>query len=138
LLNIGQPLIFYLIKYVYYKPNIFELKHIPITILNFLYFLYIIKTYFTFISNGHLTTTVGKNNMLEWPWIEYSNHYYYLILLAINIFYLFKLDYAFVFFTVTYLFLYLSRTYFYYNIGEMWCFFGSFIPLIMYILQLIV
>ena len=32
-----------------------------------------------------------KNNHLKWPWIEYSNAYFYLILLGINIFYLFVL-----------------------------------------------
>lgn len=136
LLNVGQPLIFYLIKYIYYKPDIFQLKHLPIMILNFLYFLYILKMYYTFIKNGNLTTTIGKYNILEWPWIKYNNYYYYLLLFALNIFYLFKFKYAFVFFSITYLFLYLSRKYFYYNIGEMWCFFGSFIPLIMYIIQL--
>ena len=132
ILNVGQPIILYLIKYFYYKPNIFTLidYNLPIAILNLLYFIYFIKFYITFLLNSNLITST-KNNHLSWAWIKYTNPYFYLFLLAINIFYLFNIKYAFILFIITYFCLFISVKYYYYNIGELWCFFGSFIPFIM-------
>jgi len=136
ILNVGQPTIFYLIKYFYYKPDIFSLHNfnLPVAILNLLYVIYFLNMYSTFVSTDKLITTT-KNGHLNWPWIKYANPYYYLILFAINMFYLFNFNYALVFFTITYFFLFLSVKYFKYNAGELWCFFGSFIPLIMFFLS---
>ena len=133
ILNVCQPIILYLIKYYYYKPDISTFKNfnLPVALLNILYFIYFIVIYITFLSNETLITST-KNNHLSWPWIKYSNSYFYLFLFAINIFYLFKFEYALIFFLITYLFLFISVKYFYYNAGELWCFFGSFIPLIMF------
>ena len=132
ILNVGQPIILYLIKYFYYKPNIFTLinYNLPIAILNLLYFIYFIKFYITFLLNSNLITST-KNNHLSWAWIKYTNPYFYLFLLAINFFYLFNIKYAFILFIITYFCLFISVKYYYYNIGELWCFFGSFIPFIM-------
>jgi hypothetical protein len=138
ILNVCQPLILYLIKYVYYKPNIFSFENfnLPILVLNGLYFIYFIIKYIRFLSNNELVTSINKksNNHLKWPWIQYYSSYFYLILFGINIFYLFKFNYASILFIITYFFLYLSHSYFGYNTGELWCFFGSFIPLIMYLI----
>jgi len=137
ILNICQPLILYLIKYYYYKPNItiFENNNLPIALLNVMYFIYFIINYIIFLYNEK-TITSTKNNHLNWPWINYFNPYFYLILTAINIFYLFDLYYAFILFIITYFFLYISATFFYNNIGELWCFFGAFIPFIIFLIRL--
>jgi hypothetical protein len=134
ILNLCQPIILYLIKYFYFKPNIYEIKNfnLPVALLNFCYFIYFIFIYIYFLLNEKLITSVDERNHLQWPWIKYSNSYFYLILLAINIFYLFNFNYSLIFFIITYLFLYFSVKYFYYNAGELWCFFGSFIPLILF------
>ena len=136
ILNVAQPTILYLIKYFYYKPNIFSLHNFnfPVAILNLLYFIYFLTTYVKFLTTDKLVTST-KNGHLHWPWIKYSNPYFYLILFAINIFYLFHFNYALVLFIVTYFFLFLSVKYFNYNAGELWCFFGSFIPFIMFVLS---
>jgi len=130
ILNVCQPTILYIIKYLYYKPEIFTLQYfnLPIAILNILYVFYFIRIYISFLSKSKLITGT-KNGHLKWPWIEYANPYFYIILFAINIFYLFNFKYALVLFSITYLFLYLSVKYFNYNSGELWCFFFSFIPL---------
>ena len=132
ILNVGQPTILYLIKYIYYKPNILEGFNLIVAILNLLYFIYFLKSYTQFLLNEKLITST-EDNHLKWPWIKYSNPTYYLILFAINIFYLFNFKYALFLFLVTYFFLFISYKYFYYNTGELWCFFGSFIPLIMFV-----
>jgi hypothetical protein len=136
ILNVCQPVIFYLIKLFYYRPELKKMQtyDIFVGLLNILYLFYFIKIYSKFISKEKLTTTV-KNGHLSWPWIKYSNPYFYLILLAINIFYLSDFKYALVFFAITYSFLYLSMKYFHYNVGELWCFFGAFIPLLMFIIM---
>jgi hypothetical protein len=133
ILNVGQPIILYLVKYFYYKPDILTFRNfnLPVAILNLLYFIYFITIYINFLSNEKLVTSTEKNH-LKWPWIKYTNPYFYVILLSINIFYLFTFKYALTFFIITYSFLYISFKYFNYNVGELWCFFGSFIPLIMF------
>lgn len=133
LLNVGQPVILYIIKLLYYTPNIYSLNNfnLPVAILNLLYIIYLFTIYVNFLFNEKLVTGT-EHNHLKWPWIKYSNPYFYLFLFAINIFYLTNFKYSFLFFIITYLFLYISVKYFYYNAGELWCFFGSFIPFIMY------
>ena len=132
LLNVGQPVILYLIKYYYYKPSFNMNINSLVLIINLLYLIYFIKIYINFISYSSNLITGIKNNHLKWPWIEYSNAYFYLILLGINIFYLFDFKYGLSVFLIVYFFLLLSVKYFYYNAGELWCFFGAFTPLILY------
>ena len=137
-LNVLQPVFLYALKYFYYKPKILTFKNgnLPLFILNFLYFMYFIRMYTKFLSNSQLTTST-LNGHLKWPWLEYANSYFYLILFAINMFYLFNFEYALTLFLITYFFLFISAKYFFYSIGELWCFFGSFIPLIMFFMSFI-
>ena len=138
ILNVCQPMILYLIKVIYYKPDIFSLNNYNLlfTILNSLYLLYFGKMYTKFISNEQITHV--ENGHLKWPWLKYSNPLYYLILFGLNAFYLTNLKYSFILFVITYFFLFISWKYFNYSTGELWCFFGSFIPLIMYYLSFII
>lgn len=131
-----QPILLFLIKYLYYKPNLltFHNFNLPVAVLNLFYLIYFINMYTNFLTSGNLITVV-KNSHLSWPWIKYTIPSFYLIILAVNIFYLFNFKYALVEFLVTYLFFYISVKYFFYNAGEIWCFFGSFIPLIMFLIS---
>jgi len=137
LLNVAQPLILFLIKYFYYlqPPDIFTFNPV-VVILNVIYFIYFVAGYARFLSNGKLTTTSNSSGHLSWPWIKYFNSYFYVILLAINIFYLFDFNYALFVFIITYACLIFSARYFSYNVGELWCFFASFIPLFIFIFSL--
>jgi len=136
ILNIGQPIILYLIKYFIYKPNIFSLSNfnLPVAIINFLYLIYFFYIYIKFLSKEKLITSIHHNH-LKWPWIKYSNPLFYLILLGINIFYLFNFKYALAVFLITYFFLFISVKYFFYNAGELWCFFGAFIPILIFFIS---
>lgn len=140
LLNVGQPTILYVIKLMYFKPNLnLDLLNTsnfnsPVLVLNILYALYFLSMYFRFITTDKLVTSTN-NGHLEWPWLKYANPYYYLILFLVNIFYLTNFNYSLGMFIITYSMLYLSYKLFPYNIGELWCFFGAFIPLIMLVLS---
>jgi hypothetical protein len=138
ILNILQPVFLYVAKYFYYRPDILTLKNgnLPVLILNFIYFIYFIFIYIDFLSNSKLTTSTSHGH-LKWPWIKYSSSKYYLMLLAINIFYLFEFKYALALFLLTYFFFFISAKYFFYNPTELWCFFGSFIPLLMLFISII-
>lgn len=136
LLNVGQPIILYLIKLIYLRPKLldFTITDVSVLILNILYLFYLIHMYITFISSSKLVTST-KYGHLYWPWIEYSNPYYYLILFAINLFYLTNFTYSLWVFLITYFLLYISYKYFYYSVGELWCFFGAFLPIYMIIIS---
>jgi hypothetical protein len=84
-----------------------------------------------FLSTSSLVTGTSHGH-LSWPWIKYANPWAYLVLLAINIFYLTNFNYSFVVFLITYFFSILSVVFFSYNPGELWCFFGAFIPFLMF------
>lgn len=136
ILNICSPLFLYLIKYIYYKPNILSMTNynLPVALINLVYFLFFIKAYKEFLNKSELVTK-SDNGHLKWPWIKYSYPIFYIILLAINIFYLYDLKFASLLFVITYAFLLISYNYFNYNAGELWCFFGSFIPFFIFLFQ---
>jgi hypothetical protein len=129
--NVGQPLILFIIKLIYFKP---EKINKFVGGINFIYLIYLIKMYINFISSNELVTSV-KYNHLKWPWLKYSNPYFYLILFTINIFYLTNFKYSLILFLVILFLLFLSNKYFSYNIGELWCFFGNIIPIIIFIIS---
>jgi hypothetical protein len=133
LLNVGQPIILWAIKLFYFRPNIWTTSNLPVTSINILYLIVLLYNYIRFIGTNQLVTGVNRGH-LEWPWIKYSNPAFYLILFAINIFYLTNFNFSLLLFSVTYFFLILSKVYFQYNTGELWCFFGAFIPFIMFFL----
>ena len=132
LLNIGQPTILYLIKLIYMKPNLLEGNNLQIALLNLLYFGYIMYVYFRFTRENQMKTGV-KHGHLNWEWLEYHNPFTYLVVFAVNIFYLTDFAYSSLVFGITYLFLLLSMLFFKYNVGELWCFFGAFIPIIVFV-----
>lgn len=137
ILNLFQPNILYLIKIYFYKPNLLTFTHSLIALLNLFYFIFSFINYIKFLSLEDLTTNIEKRH-LKWKWLKYSsNNILYLILLGINIYYLFSFKYATLLFLITYFFFYISYKYFNYHIGEIWCFFGSFIPLIIYLINMI-
>jgi len=139
LLNIGQPLILYLIKLIFYnKDNIEDIfsllnYNFEILLVNLYYFISLVINYIKYLNNSTLQTII-INGLLIWPWIIYFSSSLYLLLLAINIFYLFPVNYGLILFSVIFLSLLLSKMLFKSNIVEMWCYFGTFIPFIMIIL----
>ena len=130
LINIGQPTFIYVIKNIFYK---IDKKNIIMTsgylLANFLYFIYLLTNYFRFLINNTLITSVKKKH-LKWQWFEYYDGPFYLILLALNIFYLSNFKYSLIVFLITYFFLIISYKYFNYHLGEIWCFFGIWIPIL--------
>jgi hypothetical protein len=128
LVNVGQPTFFYLIKNIFYKrTNI--ITSISYLLANVIYFIYLLKNYFKFLNNNILITSVEKKH-LKWQWIEYFSDPFYVTLLALNIFYLSNFKYSLIVFLITYFFLLISYKYFNYHIGEIWCFFGVSIPIL--------
>lgn len=129
LLNAGQPTILYVIKSLLSKPHILlSYFDLSIFILNIVYFFILIKNYIIYITKNKLITNT-KYGHLNWPWLNYFNPNYYLILFGINIFYLTNFTYSLLVFLIVFFLLFLSIKYFNKSIEEIWCFFGAFIPI---------
>ena len=124
LLNVGQPLIMYLIKISYfgYAPD-------KMFFMNSVYAAYLATMYTEFIDTGDRVTRVVKGH-LKWPWIEYSNPVFYLVMFIVNALYLTDFEYSAKVTVITLFFLLVSHSYFAYHVGEIWCYFGAFIPFI--------
>jgi len=126
-LNVGQPTILYIIKMLYFAPSWRPMTFV-VAALNALYALHVasVKTStLTRVSRGHLS----------WTWLNSASPTAYLVMFALNIFYLTDFYYSLVLFAIIYLALYVSAQYFEYHVGEMWCFFGAFIPAVMFALS---
>jgi len=134
LLIVCQPIILYIIKIIYFKPDLLSLNNynLQLFILNIIYLYMFLLNYSKYL-NKDLITTVKKGH-LSWPLSNLMNPIFYLILLALNMFYLTDLQYSTIIFIITYLFSILSYIYFGYHIADMWCFFGSSVPLILFII----
>lgn len=127
LLNVGQPLIMYLIKIAVFQHYRLDL----VFALNAVYTLYLSKIYNLFIKGGDLVTKVEQGH-LKWPWLKYANPIAYLIMFVINALYLTDFRFSILVTCITLFFLFLSKSYFAYHVGEIWCYFGAFIPLLVY------
>ena len=128
LFNLGQPLFLYFLKILFYKHDYYSNTNIGFSLINIIYFGYIIFNYSKFISENNLITCLDKSH-LKWEWLKYFNPFLYLILLLLNFFYLSNFKYSLMSFIISAISLILSYKYFNYHIGEIWCFFGVFIPI---------
>ena len=70
------------------------------------------------------------NNHLLWKWFNYFNFSYYAPMFTINIFTLYTLNYALLFFFIGFIILIISAGFFKEHVGELWCFFAAYIPII--------
>ena len=127
ILNAGQPIILYLVKLAVSKPATYN---IPILTMNLAYGAYLTCAYYRFITGEKTLITTTKNGHLEWRWLNYIYPIFYLIPFAVNAFYLTDFSYSLFVFLITAFFMVMSVRYFPYRVGEMWCFFGAFIPFI--------
>ena len=130
LFNIGQPILIYIIKILVFMPA-FHLEFDYVTILNLLYLVHLLYVYSRFLSNGALTTSRIINGHLRWPWLKYASRELFLLMFAINIFYLTDFNYSLMMFSIVYSILMISNLFFPQNVGEFWCFMSASVPAIM-------
>lgn len=128
LFNIGQPLLIYIIKVLGFMPT-FRLDYV--TILNLLYLIHLLYVYSRFLRNGPLTTSTISNGHLSWPWLKYANKEFFVVMFAINIFYLTDFSYSLAMFSIVYAILALVIMFFPRNAAEFWCFMSASVPAIM-------
>jgi len=134
LLNVGQPLIMFIIKRIIYQKSGFDIIALLIALLNAGYAVYLVRIYDLFIKGDKLVTKVDKGH-LKWPWLKYADPMAYLIMFVMNALYLSDFRFSLLVTSITGFFLFFSRSYFAYHVGEMWCYFGAFIPLLVYLLE---
>lgn len=128
LFNIGQPILIYIIKILVLRP----ILHLDfVTILNLVYLVHLLYVYLRYLNKGTLTTTSLSNGHLRWPWLKYANREFFLLMFAINIFYLTDFTYSMVMFSIVYAILALVMVFFPENVAEFWCFMSASVPAIM-------
>ena len=133
LLNHIQPVIIFILLYIYVKPKIIIPINI-IIIINILYVLYIIYKYIYYIQNkNNLCIKQNDEGHLSWSWNK-SNLFYF-ILVFINIINYFHNKNIIITFILSLILLFISIFNFKKNIGEIWCLIVSGIPLSIFIIQ---
>ena len=130
LFNHLQPTILYLLETIFYK------KWSSISgLINLLYFGYVGKTYNDYLKNPKNIITKVYDNHLYWNWKNYFNYIWYFIVLIYNIFYYFPLFYGTIFLIFGAITLLISSKFFNFNVGELWCYFACFIPIMIIVLN---
>ncbi len=125
LFNYLQPnVLFILCQNIYQKYNIFYF------LLNLIYFIYVIIKYLKFISDKNNLITSVKYGHLYWKWKKDFDHPYYFLITIFNIFVYMPLLYGTIFIIVGLFTVLIAFKYFYNNTSELWCYFASFLPLI--------
>jgi hypothetical protein len=123
-LNYTQPTMLYLVKsLIFGKNNIF------ISLLNLIYYIYVIIRTNTFLNSEDIITTVVKKH-LHWRWTDYFSFYFYSLIFTINIFTFILFKYALIIFLFIFGTLYASAIYFKEHIGEFWCFLVAYVPVL--------
>jgi len=122
-----QPVVFYIIKSIIFKQS-FSL----INVLLFIYIIYGIFQYNSYLTNESLITKV-KNKVLHWKWIKYSIKNMYSILFAIVVFLYFNFYYALLLFILGIFLLIISHKIAIIDYDSIWCLLAAYIPIYMLI-----
>ena len=105
-------------------------KHnLLLLMLNSIYYFYFLISLNKFFMNELMITKVVNNHLL-WKWLDYFDFRFYAPMFTINIFTLYTFKYALLSFLIGFVILIISANFFKKHIGELWCFFGAYIPII--------
>ena len=122
--NYTQPSIIFIVKtLVLNKYNIF------ITLINLIYYIYFIFRYSTFLTSEKMITSIYDKH-LHWGWEKYFNFYIYIFILILNIFIFINIKYSLLISFFIFTIFTFSNIYFKKHIGEFWCFFISYTPIL--------
>lgn len=130
LFNHFQPTVLYLLETYFYKKWNFIGGFI-----NLLYFGYVGKTYNDYLQNPKNIITGVYDNHLYWNWKNHFNYLWYFIVLFYNVTSYFPSLYGTIFIIFGTLTLLVSSKFFKSNVGELWCYFACFIPIIMILIN---
>ena len=108
---------------MYNKSNIY------VSIINLIYFVYVLFRYNTFLTSEKIITTI-KYDHLHWEWTKYFNILFYMIMLIINLFVFIDIRYASLIFFFIFGTFFVSVYYFKQHIGEFWCFLVAYTPIL--------
>lgn len=136
ILNYLQPTVFFLIWGNFSNPIINKLQ-----LIYFSYFLYYLYFYYT---NMEKCSIVNNENHISWAWEgRYMNHskenlrmcHIFMIITLVNLYLLKDSNYGILVYILSAILFILSYFYHKQNVGELWCFYVIFIPIIMLIIQ---
>jgi len=125
LFNFTQPLVIYIISFIInFRKNIY------IFFINLLYFIFFCIYYNKFLNSKEIITHL-KNKHLSWNWPKYFNIWFYMIVLIINLCFVFtNIKYLSILIFIIFGTLLFSYIKFYKHIGEFWCYIIAYIPLL--------
>ena len=140
--NYTQPLVIYIFSYIVYslkysysisaqKLIVNFKKNIYIGLINLLYFIYFLINYYKFLNSKEVITYL-KDGHLKWNWSKYFNIWFYLLLLLINLWFVFtNIKYLLIIIFFIFGTLIFSYIKFNNNIGELWCYIFAYFPLLL-------
>lgn len=128
ILNHLQPTILFLLCYIFSPIKSGPLNNFAIAA-NLAYVLYTVIKYVSFIKNDNLCSSL-TNNHVSWAWKHDFNYVYYHIMMIVNTVIYLRNTTGLIALIMGYVFFIMSVKYFKTNVGELWCFFSIYIPLI--------
>lgn len=127
--NMTQPSLLYAVKEFYTPVLQNSLLSMGVRAINLLYFVHALVGYLTYIVYEKLVVSHIVDGHLEWNWKKYFNTFFYVVVLAINVFYLTDYYYSLFLFIIGSIVRQYSN--YYKTNDEIWCYYSAFIPLIL-------
>jgi hypothetical protein len=135
LLNNFQPVVLYLLCQRYAGAPKNELVNKTLMMCNLMYTVYTLFMYTRYVSQGKLCGGLNDGH-IKWPWInEYDktqfNYLFYQIIMMVNIVAFLHDKVMFMSMLISYVLFFISYKYYKTNIGELWCYFVIYVPLLL-------
>ena len=131
-----QPIVALLIgKYFIEKDNINPIHSYIIYVVSILYVIYVIYKFVEYVKLKDIYTTTNKEKHLDWKWKNYFEYKYYYITMLIIFSRYYDNKYIWISTIISFVILFFSVFKFNKNIGELWCFMVTGVPLMLFVIQ---
>jgi hypothetical protein len=139
LLNHFQPVILLIVSTVYLKSaNVINQSFVYSV--NVIYSIYTVYMYGKYIADEQkhgICTGINAEGHLDWPWKNYFQYVFYLLLIVFNVINYYNNGYLVISLIVSFGLLYISSTNYKKNVGEFWCLMVVSVPYLILLLQLV-
>jgi hypothetical protein len=130
-----QPIVALSIGKYFIEDSINPIHSYIIYGVSIVYVIYVIYTFIEYIQLENMYTTTNKEKHLDWKWkYHFSYRYYYIVMLIIFSRY-YDNKYIWLSTIISFAILFFSVFKFSKNIGELWCFMVTGVPLMLFVIQ---
>ena len=139
LLNHLQPTVLFLLCNKYLKQSLYNVNNSNINKINIYaniaYVMYTMVMYSKYINKNQLCSGLNGGKHISWAWKRDFNYIIYQMMMLFNLVMFLQNKLLMISMIISYILFFISFKYYHTNIGELWCYFVIYVPLIILIGQ---